>query len=111
MDNKAKWYLWEDIALNHYLSEWYDLLCRNFTIRGWEIDLIVSNKQEVVFVEVKVVDSQDDIYWYITQNKLNFLKKSIDYYVHNNDVKTDYRLDVVFIKWNEIYQVYENVEF
>jgi Holliday junction resolvase-like predicted endonuclease len=65
----------------------------------------------LVFVEVKVVDNVDDLYQYITKNKLNYLQKTIDSFLQI--FEEDYeiiRLDVVFVKNQEIYKIYENIE-
>jgi len=41
------------MALNFLLSKGYTLLSRNFNTRFGEIDLVMKDKDEMVFVEVK----------------------------------------------------------
>ncbi len=106
---KSKWYSWEDIAKNYYLSKWYSLLAQNYTIKWWEIDLIFETAENLIFVEVKVIDYIDDIFDYITKKKLKFLSKTIISYLSANPSFKDYSLDVVFIKNSDIFEVYENV--
>lgn len=43
----------EDAALDHLLRSGWDLLGRNFRVRGGEIDLIMRDENVVVFVEVR----------------------------------------------------------
>ena len=65
---------WEDLVLEYYEENWYEILDTNYTIRWWEIDIIAQKDWEIVFVEVKVVDGMDDVMWYITPKKLMFLE-------------------------------------
>ncbi|HBG29385.1 YraN family protein [Candidatus Macondimonas diazotrophica] len=43
----------EDIALEHLLGRGLQLITRNYRCRGGEIDLIMSDKQILVFIEVR----------------------------------------------------------
>lgn len=103
---KSIWYEWENIALNYFKNLGYKLLEKNFTIKGWEIDLIVE-KDIVVFVEVKNIDWIDKIEGYITNKKLKALQKTILTYIQ--DKNSDYRLDVVFVKNWKIFEHFENI--
>lgn len=106
---KKKWYAWEQLVANYYKSNGYTILGQNYTIKWWEIDLVAENKKEVVFVEVKVVDSLDDIQWCVNPKKISFLERSIEDYITKQNIDKDIRLDVVFVQDNAIMQVYENV--
>ena len=107
--NKTKWYDWEEIVVNYYLDKWYDIISQNYTIKWWEVDIIVESAREVVFVEVKVVDGLDDISGIVNPKKIFFLEKTIEDYVYKQNIDKDIRLDVVFVKDKSIFQVYENV--
>jgi putative endonuclease len=50
--------LGEDIALKYLLSRGFGLICRNYRQKWGEIDLIVSNKEGLHFVEVKAVSCE-----------------------------------------------------
>ncbi len=102
-------YNWEEIVLNYYKQNWYVLKERNFATKQWEIDLILEKNQQIVFVEVKNIPNINDIFDYISQKKLKFLEKTIRYYIQKYKVTKDYRLDIVFVKNNEIYEIYKNV--
>ncbi len=100
----------EQIVLADYLARWYRHITHNYTIKGWEIDLIVHDDKELVFVEVKSVDLIDDIHDYITPGKKSALNKTIQSYLRTNNIDQDYRLDVVFVRRGEIIERYEGVE-
>ncbi len=99
----------EEIALQAYLEEWYSLVERNFTIRGGEIDLIVENAEHLHFVEVKVVDSIDDLHNYITSAKLKHITKTIQRYLHTHPTTKTIQIDIVFVQQGSILEIYRNV--
>lgn len=70
----------------------------NFTIRGGEIDIIVESESTTVFIEVKVVDHIDDLFGYVTEKKLYYLRKTIAHYMYENIVRSNIRIDIVFVK-------------
>lgn len=53
LKRKATGYYGEDIARKALEKKGYRLLVKNYTIRGSEIDLIMTKGDEIVFVEVK----------------------------------------------------------
>lgn len=106
---KDKWQAGEDLVANHYVSLWYTLLARNYTFPGGELDIVATKWDIVVFVEVKVVDRTDDLYAYISPKKLWVLKRSIEFYLNNYPTDKAISLDVAFVCWNTIIEVYENV--
>ena len=109
MDRRQKGYAGEELVLKNYLARGYDHLVSNFTIRGGEIDIIVENDDTTVFVEVKVINHIDDIFGYVTDKKLYFLRKAIEHYMIEQPTKPQIRLDVVFVKGDQIVEAYENV--
>src|SRR5688572_24696728 len=73
----------EDLACNYLLKLGYKIIGRNFRIRGGEIDIVASDKEILVFVEVKArfnhkfglpIES-------ITPWKLKALQKSALFYI------------------------------
>lgn len=111
MQKKQKWYYGESVVIQYYEDNGYVLIKKNFTIRWWEVDLVMCKDNIIVFVEVKVIDAIKDISWYITKNKLKFTKKTINCYLLKYDIDKDYRLDIVFLKDGTIFEVYDNIEF
>ncbi len=53
MTNREKGNLGEDIAAEYLQSLGYEILERNYTVRGGEIDIIAKDSDALVFVEVK----------------------------------------------------------
>jgi Holliday junction resolvase-like predicted endonuclease len=110
--NKSLWDQWEEIVSQHYKNAGYIFIQKKFTIQWWELDLIFfsSDKNEMIFIEVKAIDNTEDIFWYLTKKKLSTLKRTIEYYLYQNHIKNKLiRLDVVFVKNNKIIEIYENV--
>ncbi len=100
---------WEDLVLEYYENNWYEILDTNYTIRWWEIDIIAQKDWEIAFIEVKVVNWMDDVMWYITPKKLMFLERTIQDYMYKKRLNFWIRVDVAFVKNNKILEVYENV--
>ncbi len=53
MTNKEKGYIGEEAAVQFLMRLGYDILERNYTVRGGEIDVIAKDADTVVFAEVK----------------------------------------------------------
>jgi putative endonuclease len=53
MDNKPAGNKGEEIAVRYLKSQGYQILERNFLIRGGEDDIVAMDKEYLVFVEVK----------------------------------------------------------
>ncbi len=106
---KTKGYKWEDIAKKHYKKTWYQFIESNFTIRWGELDLIFQSEDKIIFIEVKVIDSIDQLQNYITQRKIQTLQKTIQTYLWKYKKDKAPRLDFVFIKNNKILEIYEDV--
>lgn len=94
----------------------YRILQTNYNCPFGEIDIICQKNKELVFVEVKARKSL--LYGYpfesVTKNKLNKIKKSINYYLNQKKLPNIiYRIDVVSILFNDSgstqYEILENV--
>ena len=109
MSLKSKGYKWEKIALERYLQRGYTLLEKNFTIPWWEIDLILTKWEIIIFVEVKVVDGISERDNYLSPKKIQALERSIENYCYIKGIEKEIRLDLVFIQNNSVVEVYENI--
>lgn len=107
---KHSGYEGEDIVQSLYESHGYTCKDKNFTIRGWEIDLIMENDVNIIFVECKVVNYIDNLHDYITSKKLQILKHAIDSYLWKYPTDKHIRVDVVFIKNKEVIEIVKNIE-
>lgn len=108
---KHKWYRWEQIVTDRYNTNWFTILQKNYTIRWGEIDIIATKEDEIIFIEVKVIDSIDDIHWFLTKKKLHYLAKCSEHFVraHSSYQDKQKRIDVVLVKNNNIYEHFTNV--
>lgn len=109
MHSRQKWAYGEAIALQWYIDKWWELVSKNFTMRWGEIDLIVENADQRRYVEVKIIDSIVDVHGFVTPRKLLRVQKTLAYYSMKFPTKKMLQLDVVFVKWWVVYEVYENV--
>lgn len=106
---KKKGKEWEKLVAEYYQNIWHILLEENYTIPWGELDLIFQKDKLLTFVEVKVVDHIEDLQNYITKKKLWHVKYTIAYYLLQHPSNKEYVLDIVFVKDNSIFEVYENV--
>ena len=112
--NKNIGALGEKIALNHLLSKNYELIVTNYSTRFGEIDLIMKDKDILVFVEVKTKKGLDfglpeDMF---TRGKYTKVKRMATTYLKGVDVPC--RIDMVAVILGEDNQPlsikhYENV--
>lgn len=101
---------WEEIVQSLYESHGYTCKDKNFTIRWGEIDLVMENDINIIFVEVKVVNYVDNLHDYITVKKLQSLKYSIDTYIWKYPTSKKIRIDIVFVKDSKVIEIFKNIE-
>jgi len=99
----------EAIVAEYYQNNWYTLLETKYTIQWWELDLIFKKNDILTFVEVKVVNHTNDLHDYVTPKKLGHVKHTINYYLLEHPTLMEHILDIVFVRDNSIFEVYENV--
>ncbi len=108
--HKTLGYLGESIARQYLEKKGYKCLEQNFCIKGGEIDLIMQDKETLVFVEVKTKESlhlQDNIdgmFERITPQKIGFLKRSLELYCLKKGYSlydTNIRLDLVYVLYKD----------
>lgn len=107
---KTAGYEGEDIAQSLYESHGYVCKEKNFTIRWGEIDLIMENNVNIIFVECKVVNYIDNLHDYITPKKLAAIKNAVDTYIWKFPTQKIVRIDIVFIKDKQVIEIYKNIE-
>lgn len=91
----------EKLAATYLQSKGYQLLSKNFRIRGGEIDLIMQKGGILTFVEVKARSQTrfGSALESITRQKKRLLLRSIATYLVQNKVKTTWQLDVITIHY------------
>ncbi len=89
----------ENIAAQHIVSQGYSILERNWRYKYWEIDIIASKKDTLVFVEVKTRST--DKFGYpeesFGRDKMTRLKKAASEYLERNPNWKKIRFDVVSV--------------
>lgn len=106
---KQKGYQSESLVKKHYLNLGYRFLHANWTIPGWEIDLIFESDSELIFIEVKTVDCTEDLENYITKTKLKAPERAVEAYIIKYPTSKDLRIDVAFLQQGKIIEIYENI--
>jgi putative endonuclease len=70
MNTRAKGKEGEDLVREHYRQQGYTLIEQNFTIKGGEIDLLMKKEKLLVAIEVKNLDTVQELDDYITAKKV-----------------------------------------
>lgn len=100
MDNTGIGNRGEDIACRYLQKQGYEILEKNYRIRGGEIDIVARDKEYLVFVEVKTRYSHEfglpkDA---MTPWKIKYLLKTARFYLQKIDWGDGpYRLDFVSV--------------
>ena len=96
----------EDLCCQYLSEKGYEIKARNFRTRYGEIDIIVKDRDVLVFVEVKTRTKEDldDTKWSISQSKQRKLTRTALSFISEfpDDEIVEYRFDVVIIKDEEI---------
>src|SRR3989344_75233 len=95
---------YERIAAEYFKRLNYDLETLNWCCRWGEIDIILSHKGEIVFVEVKFRNHDSfDINEVFTLKKKNSLKMSVFIYLKDNNLfESRWRFDLFYITCNAL---------
>ncbi|HOE91259.1 MAG TPA: YraN family protein [Candidatus Cloacimonadota bacterium] len=91
----------EELAIKYLIEQSYEILERNYTIRGGEIDIIARNGDELAFIEVKfrTQGTEDDAVLSITKAKQKRISKAALLYLATHDETFSYysRFDTIII--------------
>jgi putative endonuclease len=89
----------EDLAAEHLKSAGYKILFRNWKWGKHEIDIIASNKEYVVFAEVKTRagDYQMHPVTAVTREKQKSIIMAADGYIKRFGIDKDSRFDVITV--------------
>ena len=103
-DNKITGDLGEDMAKEYLLENNYVILEKNFRTRIGEIDLIVRDKDIIVFVEVKTRKSLHFGYPHeaVDRRKMHkIIRVSEQYIAYKGTENTQYRFDIIEVFLNQ----------
>lgn len=87
----------EAVAAEYLQQKRYKLICSGYRSRFGEIDLIVKDKQFLVFVEVKLrkSDSFAKAYEFVDYRKQTRLRTTASVYLSENPTQLQPRFDVI----------------
>ena len=96
MDRKQKGYYGEQQVCNYLETKGYKVVCKNFTIKGGEIDIIAIQNDIIAFIEVKA--RQDNClvsgFEAVTKTKQKLIIKTAIEYLYKNPQNYQPRFDV-----------------
>lgn len=100
MTNKEIGYIGEDFVERFLISKGCEILERNFTIRGGEIDIIAKKGELIHFVEVKSrkkapLESGEKA---ITQAKIKHIVKTAQAYLNKFEIECNCVFDVAIVE-------------
>ena len=89
----------EALAAEYLRKRHYKLLAAGYHCRFGEIDLIVENRQYLVFVEVKVRKNESfaQAHEYVNRKKQDKIRVTASMYLSENPTKLQPRFDVIEI--------------
>jgi len=118
--NKQQGKYGEDLACKYLAGLDYEIIERNYLIRGGEIDIIAKEGETTIIVEVKLRGSDDfgSAIESITTSKLRSLVRTTKIYAHEKALKGGLRIDLIAIdfingspKIDHIQNITEGYEF
>lgn len=101
----------EDLALQYLLDKGYNFVERNFTTKHGEIDLILRDKDELVFVEVKTRKSSEFGHptMAVHSKKLSNVTRAGKKYMEIKNLYEPFRFDIISVLPNDLIEHFENV--
>jgi len=102
----------EALALTALLQKGYTLKEKNYRFSKAEIDLIMDDGKDLVFVEVKTRQTAEigEPYLAVTRGKQRQLIKAAHHYIVSKDLDVNARFDVVSIVHNSYRTSIEHIE-
>jgi putative endonuclease len=97
---RFKGYKSEDYVCSYLVENGYEIITRNYTIRGSEIDVIARFKEWIVFIEIKSSRSNSHYSVYLSLNKTKkaAIKRGINLWLlKNNFLNAIWRFDLVIL--------------
>lgn len=100
-NRRAFGYACEGAAAQYLEKKGYTIVCRNFTVKGGEIDLIAENDAQILFVEVKGRTESPNLQKYgrpasaVTPQKRQHLVFAAKEFLRRTECTKKPRLDVI----------------
>ena len=98
MNTRETGKIWEEKVCGYLRSRGTEILDRNFTVKGGEIDIIAREGDYICFIEVKFrTDKAVDAYQSVGYKKKSRIIKTADIYLRRYKTDLQPRFDVVFV--------------
>lgn len=97
----------EEKACKYIQEHGFQILERNFTLRGGEIDIIALKDDTLHFIEVKSGSSYDPLY-NITPKKLQFVINTAHRFMQKKKIDMAFQIDAISVQ-NDNCQLIENI--
>ncbi|MDZ4182371.1 MAG: YraN family protein [Candidatus Cloacimonadaceae bacterium] len=98
---KDLFHIGEDLSAKYLCGKGYEVLCKNFRTKEGEIDLIVQDQHNLVFVEVKTRSKHSigDALANVSRPKQRRITSSAQEYINQNPnlVKYRVRFDIIIV--------------
>jgi putative endonuclease len=94
----------EQVAEEFLRAQGYTILARNYRVALGEIDLIVQDRQTLVFVEVRTHSGAtfgDPLASVNVRKQRQIAKAALQYLIRNGLMEREARFDVVGIRWED----------
>ena len=90
----------EQATVEFLVKNGYEILKRNYTVRGGEIDIIAKKNSVVAFVEVKTRGKNPLVTGEkaVTEKKRRHIVKTAEHYLNTLDQPCDCRFDVAVVE-------------
>lgn len=103
----------ENLAAEFLQAQGYEIIARNWSCKGGELDIIARHQELLVFIEVKARHTQDagDAFAAITPRKKERLLQAISNYLNTlAQVEQPWRLDAIAVTFHGGETSFEHVE-
>lgn len=107
--SRAKGAAYEEIACEWLANRGFEIVARNWTKKGGEIDIIAKKSGVIRFVEVKSGEGFDPINAF-TKQKIGRVARTAEQWLQQSGTKLPYCIDALVIRDGEI-ELLENVTF
>lgn len=102
----------EDLAAKYLAGSGYEIVDRNYLIRGGEIDIVALDGETTVIVEVKLRGGDDfgSAVESITPSKIRSLVKTTKFYALEKNIRGLLRIDLIAIDFKNGKPVIEHIQ-
>jgi len=97
----------EDKACLYIQTLGFQIIERNFTLRGGEIDIIAIKDEVLHFIEVKSCSSYDPLY-NITPKKLQYVINTAQRFMQKKNLDLCYQIDAISVQ-DDTCRLIENI--